>query len=232
MTKESRAGDLAPMRRKRPEAVSPLLTGRVAPVHERRARDGGRRFPSLDTQSRSRPSGLSRRGFARSLLGAAGLLLLAPRGLRAMVRPRELAFVHTHTGEELSIVYCDELGYRAEALARLDALLRDFRSEEVHPIDPALFDLLHEVHAATGSRAPFQVISGYRSPATNQRLHRRSEGVALGSLHLVGRAIDVRLADVPTARLRDAGLALARGGVGYYADSDFVHLDTGRVRRW
>ena len=140
--------------------------------------------------------------------------------------------MHLHTGERLQIVYRDGSGYRAEALARLDALLRDFRSEEVHAIDPGLFDILHAVHVATGSQKPFGVISGYRSPATNEMLRGQGDGVAAGSLHVLGRAIDVRLADVRTAALRDAGLALARGGVGYYAASDFVHLDTGRVRRW
>lgn len=185
-----------------------------------------------DALDSRRPSGLSRRGFGR-LVGAAGLALLAPRGARAFTGPRELAFVHLHTREELSVVYADELGYRADALARLDALLRDFRTDEVHPIDPALFDLLHTVHELTGSREPFRVISGYRSPATNDALRRHGgDGIAAGSLHLVGQAIDVRLADVKTTSLRDAGLAHAGGGVGYYAASDFVHLDTGRVRRW
>jgi uncharacterized protein YcbK (DUF882 family) len=166
------------------------------------------------------------------LVGAAGLALLAPRGALALSGPRALAFVHTHTREALEIVYRDELGYRADALARLDVLLRDFRTEEVHTIDPALFDLLFAVHALTGSREPFRVISGYRSPTTNDALRRHGDGVAAGSLHLVGQAIDVRLADVKSARLRDMGLAHAGGGVGYYATSDFVHLDTGRVRRW
>jgi uncharacterized protein YcbK (DUF882 family) len=183
----------------------------------------------LDSQQ---PPGLSRRRFARSLLGAAGLALLGPRALRAAPRPRELAFVHLHTGEELALVYRDESGYRADALARLDVLLRDFRSEEVHRIDPALFDVLYAVHALAGSREPYRVISGYRSPVTNELLRSHDDGVAAGSLHIVGRAIDVRLPDVGSARLRDAGLAHAGGGVGYYAASDFVHLDTGRVRRW
>jgi uncharacterized protein YcbK (DUF882 family) len=140
--------------------------------------------------------------------------------------------VHLHTGERLSLVYRDDSGYRADALAKLDVLLRDFRSEQVHAIDPALFDILHAVHAATGSRAPFAVISGYRSPVTNEALRAHGDGVAAGSLHVVGQAIDVRLPDVRTSALRDAGLAHARGGVGYYQASDFVHLDTGRVRRW
>ena len=184
---------------------------------------------ALDSQH---PSGLSRRGFARTLLGAAGLLALTPRRLRALTEPKKLAFVHLHTGESLEIVYRDDSGYRADALARLDVLLRDFRSEEVHPIDPALFDLLFAVHALAGSREPYCVISGYRSAATNEMLRSHGDGVAAGSLHLVGQAIDVRLPDVGIARLRDAGLAHAAGGVGYYPASDFVHLDTGRVRRW
>lgn len=204
------------------------MTPPRGPVHKRRARGWAAEDHRLDSRSR----GITRRAFARTLLGAGGLLLLSPQRLRALASARELAFVHLHTGEQLSLVYRDEAGYRADALARLDVLLRDFRTERVHPIDPALFDVLHALHAATGSREPYRVISGYRSPATNQALRAHGDGVAAGSLHLVGRAIDVRLPDVPTARLRDAGIAAARGGVGYYAASDFVHLDTGRVRRW
>jgi uncharacterized protein YcbK (DUF882 family) len=102
----------------------------------------------------------------------------------------------------------------------------------VHPIDPALLDLLHGVRSATGSRAPFQIISGYRSPATNHRLQQASTGVATHSLHMDGRAIDVRLADVTLPRLRRAASAARAGGVGYYPESGFVHLDTGRVRYW
>jgi uncharacterized protein YcbK (DUF882 family) len=159
-------------------------------------------------------------------------VLLSPGSLRAQPDRRALSFVHLHTREELSLVYRDESGYQPEALARLAELLRDFRTEEVHPIDPALFDLLHAAHAGVGSGEPFRVISGYRSPATNRELQERGGGVAVASMHVAGRAIDVRLPDVGSARLRDAGLTLARGGVGYYAASDFVHLDTGRVRRW
>jgi uncharacterized protein YcbK (DUF882 family) len=176
---------------------------------------------------------LSRRDFTRSLVSAAALLLLAPRGLRAAPVQRKLSLLHLHTHEELSVVYCDESGYRRDALARLDQLLRDFRTEQVHAIDPTLFDLLHATYTATGSREPFQIISGYRSPRTNQMLRSHGGGgVASGSMHLQGKAIDVRLPDVATSTLRDVGLKLARGGVGYYRASDFVHLDTGRVRRW
>jgi uncharacterized protein YcbK (DUF882 family) len=174
---------------------------------------------------------MSRRALVRSLAGAAALLVV-PRGVRAAPGRRALAFVHLHTGEELSLAYRDADGYRPDALQRLSHLLRDFRTGEVRAIDPPLFDLLHAVKLATGSRAPFQVISGYRSPATNEQLRGLGRGVVRRSLHLEGRAIDARLADVDTAALRDAALALRRGGVGYYAASDFVHLDTGRVRRW
>jgi len=99
-------------------------------------------------------------------------------------------------------------------------------------MDPALLDLLHALRTHTGSRKPYQIISGYRSPATNRMLHERSSGVATKSLHMSGQAIDIRVADVPLAQLRNAALSLQRGGVGFYPGSDFVHVDTGRVRAW
>jgi uncharacterized protein YcbK (DUF882 family) len=146
--------------------------------------------------------------------------------------PRTLAFDHLHTGERLNVAYFDAGRYVPDALAAVDRLLRDFRTGDVGPIDPALLDLLHTLRARTGSARPFQIISGYRSPATNAALRRRSSGVAGGSLHMHGKAVDIRLADVPLGALRDAALALRTGGVGYYPGSDFVHVDTGRVRAW
>jgi uncharacterized protein YcbK (DUF882 family) len=163
---------------------------------------------------------------------AAPLMAFSGRSAASMASPRTLAFRHTHTGESLSIAFAQGERYVAEALARVNWLLRDFRNGAVQPIDPQLLDQLHAVARLTGSSAPFEVISGYRSPATNEALHRKSRGVAAKSLHLEGRAIDVRLPDVPLADLRDAALSLKAGGVGYYAESRFVHLDTGRVRRW
>ena len=99
-------------------------------------------------------------------------------------------------------------------------------------MDPTLFDLLHDLRRATGARKPFQVISAYRSPRTNDMLHAASRGVAQRSLHLSGQAIDIRVSDVSSAVLRDAAKEMGRGGVGYYRQSDFVHVDTGRVRYW
>jgi uncharacterized protein YcbK (DUF882 family) len=171
----------------------------------------------------------------RRLLGLMGATPLAGASWRAQARaaaPRTLAFDHLHTGERLSLDYYDGGRYVPDALAAVEHLLRDFRTGEVGSIDPVLLDLLHALAARTGSTRPFQIISGYRSPATNAALRRRSGGVASGSLHMHGKAIDIRLADVPLPALRDAALALRAGGVGYYPGSDFVHVDTGRVRFW
>ncbi len=145
---------------------------------------------------------------------------------------RTLSFVHTHTGEALSLAYAQGGAYMRAALDRIDLFLRDFRTGEVAPIDPHLLDQLHALATITGSRTPFEVISGYRSPATNASLRAKSNGVAEHSLHVEGRAIDIRLADVPLAGLRDAAMSLQAGGVGFYPRPRFVHVDTGRVRHW
>jgi len=145
---------------------------------------------------------------------------------------RSLSFQHLHTGEALSVEYVQAGDYVPEALSAIDHVLRDHYDGAVHSIDPKLLDILHAVTRETGTRSPFRVISGYRSPATNEMLRRNGRGAARNSMHLQGKAIDIRLDDVDTAALRDVVLALGRGGVGYYRKSDFVHLDTGRVRRW
>jgi uncharacterized protein YcbK (DUF882 family) len=144
-----------------------------------------------------------------------------------------LRLYNTHTGERADVVFRRSGQYVPEGIAALEHHLRDFRRDEMRAFDPRLFDLLVELAEAVGEPgAEFHVISGYRSPATNQMLRERSRGVAQRSLHMQAQAIDVRLPGVPTSRLRDAALELARGGVGYYASSDFIHVDTGRVRRW
>ena len=145
---------------------------------------------------------------------------------------RSLSFVHTHTGETLSTVYFQNGNYLAPSLEHVNHFLRDFRTDEVHSIDPGLLDILFDLQAQTHHAGPFEVISGYRSPQTNAALRRQSGAVAEHSLHIEGRAIDVRLRGFPTAKLRDLAIKLHRGGVGFYEASDFVHVDTGRFRIW
>lgn len=132
----------------------------------------------------------------------------------------------------MSTIYFQGGNYLAPSLERVKHLLRDFRNNEEHSIDPALLDILFDLQAKAKRAGPFEVISGYRSPQTNAALRRQSTAVAEHSLHMEGRAIDVRLTGFPTANLRDIAIALHRGGVGFYAASDFVHVDTGRVRFW
>jgi len=160
------------------------------------------------------------------------LALAAPARALADGEERVLSFFHTHTSDRLTVPYFADGSYITASLAKLHRFLRDHRTGEEHAIDPALFDLLHDLRCATSAKGPFQVISCYRSPATNRKLRAAGRGVARGSLHLSGRAIDVRLGDVSSAVLRDAARELSRGGVGYYRQSDFVHVDTGRVRVW
>jgi len=171
----------------------------------------------------------------RDFLKRAGAALVAMTPVAAWARGsecRSLSFVHTHTGETLSCVYYQAGGYDPATLSRVNHFLRDFRTGQVHSIDPGVLDILFAVRSRVGRDDPFHVISGYRSPATNAYLRSHSSGVAKHSLHMEGRAIDVRLPGFPTRKLRDLGLALRRGGVGYYPASDFVHLDTGRIRFW
>jgi uncharacterized protein YcbK (DUF882 family) len=174
----------------------------------------------------------SRRAFVRTLALAAPMFALPKPGLADAISTRALRFSHTHTGEQLSVEYFGSGQYWPHALSAINWLLRDFRTGDVHVMDTELLDLLHRLAAMTDTGRPFQVISGYRSPATNEMLRHRSEGVAAGSLHMRGQAIDIRLADVPLIKLKAAALAAHRGGVGCYPASDFVHVDTGRVRSW
>jgi uncharacterized protein YcbK (DUF882 family) len=162
---------------------------------------------------------------------AAGALLLAPT-LALANRPRALSFYHTHTGERLRITYAERNRPHPEALEELSHFLRDFRSGDAHPIDPKLLDILHQLQQATGGTGPYEIISAYRSPRTNEMLRSNSNGVAQRSLHMEGRAIDVRLRGIETRKLREAALRLQAGGVGYYQRSNFIHVDTGRVRFW
>lgn len=143
-----------------------------------------------------------------------------------------LAFHNTHTGDQLKLTYFEQGQYIKDALHEINHLFRDYHDGTVHPIDPALLDQLYDLKHTLEVRKPFHIVSGYRSPATNADLRKHSDGVAKNSLHMQGRAIDIRIEGLDTRRIRNAALAMRRGGVGYYEKSDFVHLDTGSIRTW
>lgn len=177
----------------------------------------------------SRPP--SRRAFTAALLAAPFIIT---QSRTAEAAPRKLRLYHTHTHETLVMDYRPRGDYDADALTEISNFLRDFRTGDVHPVDPNILTTLYRVQQVTRSRGVYQIISGYRSAKTNEMLRGKSadSGVAKKSLHMLGDAIDVRLTDVPTDRVRRAAVSLRLGGVGYYPKSDFVHLDTGRVRTW
>ncbi len=176
---------------------------------------------------------LTRRGFVASGLALVATPVFKAPVLARAVPARQLSFENVHTGERLSAVYWENGSYLPDALVAVNKILRDFRSGDIHPIAPNLLDLLVTLKGTVGTRSPFAVISGYRSPKTNAMLlHEGGGGVATKSLHMQGMAIDIRLGDVALPALRDAALGLQGGGVGFYPSSDFVHVDVGRVRRW
>jgi uncharacterized protein YcbK (DUF882 family) len=191
--------------------------------------------------------GLHRRAFLRmgggALVSAIGSSLALPV-LAQIASPalvgfkstncRTLSFDCLHTGEKLKTDYWVDGNYVPDALEVINRALRDFRTGQVHAIEPKLLDLLAQLGQKLETSSPFQVISGFRSPATNAMLHETTSGVASNSLHMEGKAIDVRVAGQPLARLHDTALAMKAGGVGYYPEpeSNFVHVDIGRVRHW
>jgi uncharacterized protein YcbK (DUF882 family) len=145
---------------------------------------------------------------------------------------RELSFHNVHTGERLKTTYFENGKYVPSALLEVNHFFRDFRTNEVRAIDPRLLDLLFRIHGALDTSEPFNLISGYRSPATNAWLANQSEGVSHHSLHMYGMASDVNVQGRSLVLLQMTALAIRGGGVGFYPRSDFVHVDTGRVRRW
>jgi uncharacterized protein YcbK (DUF882 family) len=175
----------------------------------------------------------ARRRFIQTFLGTTATL--AAPSLWASVHrapERSLAFKNLHTGESLRATFWAEGDYLKSEMQAVNRVLRDHRSGDVHPMDPKLLDLLYALQQSVGVTGSFHIISGYRSPASNQKLRAKSGGVARKSLHMQGKAVDIRLPGCQLRDLRDAALALKAGGVGYYAKSDFIHVDTGRVRRW
>lgn len=193
-----------------------------------------RRAPAADGMEQPCPQ---RRRLLQGLAGGA-VLLAAPSLSNATAlakgKQRALSFIHTHTGEEMSLVYKVGDNFIKRSMVSIAHLMRDFRSGDVHPIDPQLLDVLWQMQRNLKNTRPFEIISAYRSPATNEMLRHRSAntGVAKQSMHLTGQAIDIRLPGSALSEVRDAAKELKRGGVGYYAQSDFVHVDTGKVRYW
>jgi uncharacterized protein YcbK (DUF882 family) len=174
----------------------------------------------------------SRRKFLKLGMLAAALPLPAAASHKQAEAERRLSFHALNTGEKADLAYWAQGDYVPESLMEINRVLRDHRTDQVAAIDIQLLDLLHRISTALGTNQPFQVISGYRSPTSNLMLVENTAGVAKRSLHMEGKAIDVRLPGIALADLRRAGLMLRGGGVGYYPDSDFVHLDVGRVRAW
>jgi uncharacterized protein YcbK (DUF882 family) len=186
--------------------------------------------------------GVSKRDILKNgLLGFVGLCVAPPFIGTAQASSRlampdlgtyKIAFHNVHTGESFSGAYRTGDRYLPEAFTRINKVLCDFRTGEIFPIDPRVMDILCSVHYHAHSKRPFEVLSGYRSPKTNSMLRATTEGVARNSLHMTGQAIDIRLPGCSTHHLRNVGAELAAGGIGYYPKSDFVHMDTGRVRTW
>jgi len=195
----------------------------------------------MNDQHEGRPDGtISRRRFiTMGLLGAAPIIIPGAAWARMRVRTprrtkqavRSLSFYNLHTGERLKTVYWEKGEYIPGALDEINYILRDFRQDEVKPIDPSLLDLLAALRDRLHSHANYEVISGYRSPLTNAMLQAGGEGVSSHSLHMDGKAIDIRVPGRPLSVVRAAALSMRRGGVGYYPGR-FVHVDTGRVRWW
>ncbi len=188
-------------------------------------------YSTGETIGKGKAAIMNRRSFLISSLCVTAGLMLPTGALATIMKPRQLCFYHTHTGEQIEIEYTPGK-YHAPVRHALEDFLRDFRTGEKHSLDPHLFDSLCAIQDCCGRQASFEVISGYRSPKTNAYLRKNSSGVAKKSLHMQGRAIDIRISGMPTNMLRDLAMQLHNGGVGYYPKSDFVHIDTGRKRNW
>ena len=173
---------------------------------------------------------MNRRNFLGLALSAAATPVLAKKQNN---QPRILSLHHLHTDEKIKVAYRIGDRYQRDALSKLNHFLRDFRTGDVAMIDPELFDLLYDINRRLGHPdGAFEIVSAYRSPRTNAMLRKTSRRVARNSLHMSGKALDIRFSSASTRRIRDSALSLGRGGVGFYSRSDFVHVDTGSVRRW
>jgi uncharacterized protein YcbK (DUF882 family) len=175
---------------------------------------------------------INRRAVLRLGFGIAASLGASPAIARAVPSARTLALDNVHTGERLEATYWERGAYQPDALAAIDRILRDHRTDETTEMNTGLLDLLHSLRATLGSHRRFEVFSAYRSPSTNAALFEEGHGVAEHSFHMAGKAIDIRLPGRSLSMLRRAALQLRRGGVGYYPQPGFVHVDVGPLRRW
>lgn len=184
------------------------------------------------TNNTVKGGGLSRRRLLGIGCGLAAGSLLPAKGAFAYSDAKQLTFEHLHTGERLSATFWEAGRFDPDGLAALKHIMRDWRTGEMVEIDRRLYQVLHELRRQIGTDTPFQIISAYRSPKTNNALRQNSNGVAKKSLHMRGMAIDIRLPGYDTRALGDRARAMKAGGVGYYTGSGFIHLDTGRPRTW
>ncbi len=174
---------------------------------------------------------ISRRSFLLASAQIAAGVIVPSSVLAISSETRPLSFYHTHTGEKITIDYSPDT-YTGSVRTALEYFLRDFRTSEIHSIDPRLLDVLATIQHFRGSHSCYEVISGYRSAKTNAFLRKKNSGVARKSYHMQGRALDIRLAGLDTGALRDLAVKFNNGGVGFYPKSDFVHIDTGKKRAW
>jgi uncharacterized protein YcbK (DUF882 family) len=179
----------------------------------------------------------SRRRFLKwALLAAAPLVTPASLSFAELYdywsSERSVSLYNTHTGESLKRTYWKEGMYVRDAMAEINHILRDHRTGEIKPIEPLLVDLLSTIRSKLATKEPCHIISGYRCPATNALLRKRNPGVARKSLHVQGKAADIRLPGRDLSVLQRVAMSMRRGGVGYYPKSQFVHVDVGRVRYW
>lgn len=205
----------------------------IAHIHKT---DMGRRYTQNQIMPGITASDTNRRTFLK--MGAATLLTtLFPHSTLAAIRPErpehfELSFFNIHTGERLKTCYRKNGKLVRQSLRQISHIMRDYRTGEIKTVDHNLLDLLHRITQKTPSHKPISIISGYRSPRTNAMLRKITSGVARNSLHMSGRAIDIRIPGYPSEKLYQLAINLKGGGVGFYSQSNFVHLDTGPIRCW
>lgn len=176
---------------------------------------------------------MSRRGFlAFGAVAVATAAFAEPAFAVPRVGRREIHLLNEHTDEALNVIYWSDGGYRLDAMVKVNRFLRDHHTNQIRMMDPHLLDQLFTLRQRLGIRQPFHVISAYRSPVTNMMLYREGAGVAKHSLHISGRAVDIRVPGYRLGEVRKIALSMQAGGVGYYPRADFIHLDTGDVRQW